>query len=171
MRFAYADPPYLGCAAKLYADHPDHAVYDTVEGHKNLIDRLAAEFPDGWALSMTSGNLHDLLPLCPRAARVMAWVKTFASWKMNVRVAYAWEPVIVYGGRKRSEARGTVRDWCAVPVTLKAGFNGAKPRPFSCWLFEVLGMEPSDEFIDLFPGSGAVGEAWASWRLQMRLFG
>ncbi len=29
MRFAYADPPYLGMGKKLYGDHPEHAVYDT----------------------------------------------------------------------------------------------------------------------------------------------
>src|SRR4051812_6052889 len=46
MRFAYADPPYLGCAVRLYGDHPDAAVYDTLEGHQELIWRLSDEFPD-----------------------------------------------------------------------------------------------------------------------------
>jgi uncharacterized protein (UPF0276 family) len=90
MKFAYADPPYFGCSVKLYGDHPDAAVYDSIDGHKALIDRLCGEFSDGLALSMTSGNLHDILPLCPKESSVMAWVKPFAAFKPNVGVAYAW---------------------------------------------------------------------------------
>lgn len=170
MRFAYADPPYLGCAVRLYGDHPDAHVYDTIEGHRALIERLVAEFPDGWALSMTSGNLRDLLPLCPREARVMAWVKPFASFKTGVTIAYAWEPLIVYGGRKRPKHLDYVRDWIAANITLQRGTKGAKPDGFCFWLFEVLGMQPSDELVDLFPGSGAVGVAWDRWKRQARLF-
>lgn len=168
MRFAYADPPYLGYAH--YYDHPETAIYDTLEAHQRLIERLRTEFSDGWALSMTSGNLHDILPLCPKEARVMAWVKPFASFKPSVRVAYAWEPVIVMGGRKRSSERDTVRDWCSVGITLKKGFTGAKPLEFCFWVFEVLGIQPGDEFVDLFLGSGAVTDAWERWSRQQRLF-
>lgn len=90
MRFAYADPPYLGLATKFYGGmHPSAADYDRIETHAALIERLQSEFADGWALSMTSGNLRDLLPLCPRGARVGAWVKPFASFKPGVGVAYA----------------------------------------------------------------------------------
>jgi hypothetical protein len=35
---------------------------------------------------------------------------------------------------------------------------------FCWWVFEFLGMTPEDEIDDLFPGSGAVGEALATWR-------
>jgi site-specific DNA-adenine methylase len=159
MKFAYADPPYLGCSVKLYGDHPEAAVYDSVEGHKALIDRLCSEFSDGWGLSMTSGNLHDILPLCPKEARVMAWVKPFAAFKPNVGVAYAWEPVIVMGGRKRTRQQDTVRDWCSVNITLKRGFTGAKPAEFTFWLMDVLNVQEGDEMHDLFPGSGAVQSA------------
>ncbi len=170
MRLAYADPPYYGYAVKFYGDlHPEAAVYDTLEGHKALIDRLCSEF-DGWALSMTSGNLRDILPLCPPDARCGAWVKPFASFKPNVTVAYAWEPVVFWGGRKRSRERGTVRDWFAEGITLKRGFTGAKPARVIHWLLEVLGAEPDDEVVDLFPGSGAVREAIDQWRAQPRLF-
>ena len=164
MKFAYADPPYYGMAAKFYGDlHPDASVYDTLEGHQALIDRLLSEFPDGWALSLTSGNLKDILPLCPRKARVAAWVKPFASFKKNVNPAYAWEPVIFMGGRKRPLTMETTRDWCAVNITLKRGFQGAKPREFCWWVFDLLGMDPEDEFQDIFPGSGAVMKAHAAW--------
>lgn len=159
MNFAIADPPYFGCSVKLYGDHPEAAVYDSLEGHKALIDRLCDEFSDGWALSMTSGNLHHILPLCPKEARVMAWVKPFAVFKPNVGVAYSWEPVIVMGGRKRTRQQATVRDWCAVNITLKRGFTGAKPAAFVFWLMDVLNAQEGDTVSDLFPGSGAVQEA------------
>jgi len=169
MRFAYADPPYYGYAVKFYGDlHPEAAVYDTLDGHKALIDRLA-EF-DGWALSMTSGNLKDILPLCPRDARVTAWVKPFASYKKGVGVAYAWEPVVVHGGRRRTLEQQTVRDWFAEGITLKRGFVGAKPARVIHWILEMLGAQPEDEVIDMFPGSGAVTEALTRWRAQPRLF-
>ena len=167
MIFAYADPPYLGCSRKHYGDHPEHGVYDTLEGHRALIQRLVDQYPDGWALSCTSGNLFDLLPLCPQGCRVGAWVKPFASFKPNVNPAYAWEPVIWFGGRKRGRNFDTTRDFCAVSITLRRGVSGAKPEAFCWWVFDLLGMEPGDEFHDLFPGSGAVRKAHTTW-LQTR---
>lgn len=47
---------------------------------------------------------------------------------------------------------------------MKRGFPGAKPEKFCFWVFEGLNLEPEDEFHDLFPGSGAVSEAWEKWR-------
>jgi hypothetical protein len=164
MRFAYADPPYLTAAARHYAKHHDEAAYyDTVEAHDALIQRLVREFPDGWALSMSSINLHTLLPLCPPDVRVMAWVKPFASFKPGVNPGYAWEPVIVRGGRKRGREKPTVRDWVAANITMKKALPGAKPRQFCMWLFEVLGAEYDDELVDLFPGTGAVTEFWGEF--------
>ncbi len=152
---------------EFYGDqHPEAADYDKPETHQKLIDRLCGEFPDGWAMSLTSTTLRDILPMCPEDVRVMAWVKPFASFKKNVRVAYCWEPVIVRGGRKRGEGMLTVRDWVAEGITLMRGFPGAKPEAFCFWLFEVLNIKRDDEFVDLFPGSGAVGRAWESWRKQ-----
>ena len=164
MKFAYADPPYLGCSKKHYGDHPDHAVYDTLEGHRALIDRMMDEFPDGWALSCTSGNLYDILPLCPVKPRIAAWVKPFAAFKVNVNPAYAWEPVIFMGGRKRGRDQDTTRDWVAANITLRKGVSGAKPPQFCWWLFDLLGMEPEDEFHDLFPGSDSVTKAHEAWK-------
>jgi hypothetical protein len=162
MRCAYADPPYLGCAGRLYGDHPDAAVYDTVEGHAALIARLSDEYPDGWALSLHVPSLPVLLPFCPDDCRILAWVKPWCSWKPGVTVAYAWEPVIVRGGRRRPRSDLTVRDWLAEPSSNRK-FPGAKPEAFSWWLFEVLGMTPDDELADLVPGSGAVTDAWERW--------
>ena len=167
MRLAIVDPPYYGHSQQFYGDlHEQASDYDTLDAHRDLIDRLG-EF-DGWALHMTSSNLHDILPLCPKDARVMAWVKPFCSWKKNVTVAYAWEPVVVWGGRKRpSEHTGheTVRDWVAANITLQRGLVGAKPAEVVWWLLEVLGAQPDDEIIDMFPGSGAVQQAIDAWRI------
>ena len=162
MRFAYADPPYIGQAKKHYAKHPDFA--GEVD-HKELIDRLSDEFPDGWALSASSPSLHVILPLCPLDVRVMAWVKPFAIYKPGVNPAYAWEPVLVRGGRKLGRDRKTVRDWVSANITLKRGLVGVKPVAFCNWLFSVLGAESGDELVDLFYGSGAVTEAWNAYTL------
>lgn len=164
MRFAYADPPYLGLAAKFYGHlHPEAAAYDDPETHRALIERMTAEY-DGWAMSLHSPSLREILPMCPRAARVMAWVKPFASFKPGVGVAYAWEPIIVWGGRRRTREQLTVRDWVAENITLKRGFTGAKPTAVVRWLLDVLNAQEGDDVVDLFPGSGAVGLALAGWR-------
>ena len=168
MRFAYADPPSLGCAAKFYGHlHPDAADYDRPETHQALIDRMCAEF-DGWALSLHTPSLKAMLGMCPDDVRVGAWVKPFASFKKNVTRAWAWEPIILWGGRKIPITQNTVRDWVEAPaiaesITLKRGFTGAKPAAVTRWIFDWLNMEPGDEFTDLFPGSGAVSSAYDAW--------
>jgi hypothetical protein len=162
LRFGYADPPYLGLAEKFYGKlHPEAAAYDKPEAHAQLIGRLCDEFGDGWAMSLHAPALRQILPMCPADVRVMAWVKPFAAFKVGVGVAYAWEPVIVRGGRRRTREQATVRDWCAVPITLRRGFVGAKPEGFCEWLCEVLNVQEGDELVDVFPGSGACGRAFA----------
>ena len=160
VRFVYADPPYLGYG-RLYTDnHPDSLVWDDPETHRRLIERLSDEWPDGWVLSLVSSNLHDILPMCPRDARIGAWVKPFASFKPGVPVAHAWEPVIFRGGRRRGRNEPTTRDWVACNITLQRGLVGAKPRGFCHWVFDLLGAERGDTLDDLFPGTGAVTAAW-----------
>lgn len=156
MRAAYADPPYPGCA-HLY---PEKTEVD----HAELIARLESEF-DGWLLHTTSTALQDILPLCPRGVRVMAWVKPFAAFKRNVSVAYAWEPVIVKAVRKPVvRGRLVMRDWISESITLKKGLVGAKPPAVCQWAFEMLGLEAGDDLVDLYPGTGAVGRAWQDWQ-------
>ena len=169
MRFAYADPPYLGQGVKHYGDlHADAADCDTVEWHAALIDRLCSEFPDGWALSLHTPSLKTMLNLCPDDVRVGAWVKPFAAYKPNVTRAYAWEPIILRGGRHIPRTEPTVRDFIeapavAEPIAMKKGFPGAKPAKVCWWIFDWLNMEAGDDLVDLFPGSGAVGEAYRTW--------
>lgn len=170
MKFAYADPPYLGLAAKFYADqHPDATAYDRIETHAALVKRLCADFPDGWAMSLQSKALRAILPLCPEDVRVMAWVKTWASFKPGVSPAYVWEPVILRGGRKHDRSTPTVRDWMACPATSGRGFRGAKPDALAWWIFRALGARRGDEMHDLFPGSGAIGRAWEAYVAQGEL--
>jgi hypothetical protein len=169
MRFCYADPPYPGQAARHYGDHPDFA--GEVE-HGALIARLLLEYPDGWALSTNSVSLEHVITRLNANGlyqhrgdyRICAWVKPFASFKPGVNPAYAWEPVILRGGRKRTREQPTVRDWVSANITLGKGLSGAKPIEFCFWLFSVLGMEAGDELADLFPGTGAVTEAWEQYQ-------
>jgi hypothetical protein len=160
LRMAYADPPYPGQSAKHYSDHPDYA--GEVD-HPALIERLIRDYPDGWALSTSTPALRDLLPLCPPEVRVMAWFKPFAAFKRNVRVAYAWEPILVKVAERLPDARPT-RDWVSEPITMRRGFTGAKPEKVCLWLFEAMGLRPCDALDDLFPGSGAVADAWDYFR-------
>lgn len=167
MRFAYADPPYPGMS-DFYKNHPDYA--GEVD-HSVLMGQCEYEF-DGAIVHTASTTLAHVLHETPNPHlwRIMAWVKPFAAFKKNVTVAYAWEPVLVKAVRK-PEITGRIvsRDWIAEPMTMQRGLVGAKPEAVCMWLFEVAGLSPDDEFVDLFPGSGAVTRAWEKWRSQMRL--
>lgn len=168
MRVGYADPPYIGCA-HLYKDHPDYA--GEVD-HAALIERLQSDY-DGWILhaSATANSMATLGPLVEKSgARWMTWVKGFAAFKRNVSVAYAWEPVIVKAARKPVVSKRLVmRDWIECPITLKRGLTGAKPEAVCHWAFEMVGARPDDDLDDMFPGTGAVSQAWRTWRLKFAL--
>ena len=166
LRMAYADPPYLGCGTKHYgALHDQAAEYDDPLSHQRLIQRLCDEF-DSWALSLHEPSLRQVLVMCPTDVRVGVWCKPFAAFKKNVTRAWTWEPVIFrfHADRARSVENDTWRDHLAEPIAMRKGFPGAKPARFCYWLFEGLNIQPQDEFCDLFPGSGAVGEAFEKWR-------
>ena len=169
MKLGYADPPYIGLA-HLYKDHPDYA--GEVD-HVALIERLEAEY-DGWVLhaAATAKSMAVLAPLVEKVpgARWMTWVKGFAAFKRNVPVAYAWEPVIVKPARKPVVSKRLVmRDWIECSITLKRGLTGAKPEAVCHWAFEMLGARPEDDLHDMFPGTGAVSEAWRTWQGKFTL--
>lgn len=165
MRIAYADPPYPGCA-HLYKNHPDYA--GEVD-HADLARRLETEF-DGYVLHTASTTLDQIQALLtPKTYRTMAWVKTFAAFKRNVSVAYAWEPVLVKACRKPVVTKRVVmRDWIACPITLRKGLTGAKPEPVVRWAFEMVGAALGDELVDLYPGTGIVGRTWEEWCNERR---
>ena len=168
MKIAYADPPYIGQAKRHY-EMPE-------VDHYALIKRLQEDFPDGWALSCSSNSLGEILGYCEAFKvrwRIGAWVKPFHAFKRGVRPAYAWEPVIYTGGRNppwhphppplKNGKATTPKDWVSVSITLKKGLVGAKPEAFSFWLFELMGMQPTDKLVDIFIGTGAVTDAWLKW--------
>jgi len=163
-RIGYADPPYIGCA-HLYKDHPDYA--GEVD-HAELIERLEGEF-DGWVLhaAATPRSYAVIIPLIEKieGVRICQWVKSFAAYKRNVSVAYASEPVFIKAARKPVVSkRQVMRDWIAEPITLRRGLTGAKPEKVCHWAFELVGARPEDDLADLYPGTGAVTEAWRTWR-------
>lgn len=173
MRFAYADPPYLGQCRQYDHFHGDDGLcWDDLETHRQLIERLTLEYPDGWALSASSPSLPTILPLCPEGIRIAAWIKTFCAFKRGVRPAYAWEPVIFYGGRNpgmgfkhapppKGGKQTTPKDFLAAPITLKKGLTGAKPEAFCAWVLDLLNVQPGDEVVDLYPGTGVMGRVAA----------
>jgi hypothetical protein len=168
MRFAYADPPYIGMAKKHYAHDPQCAEVN----HAELVERLRDEFPDGWALSCSSVSLEEILHITrrvlgPKQVRIGAWVKPFHVFKKGVRPAYAWEPIVFRGGRNAKHpppVKGgkatTPRDWVSANITLRRGLVGAKPELVCFWLFDILGARPCDTLSDLYPGTGGVLRAW-----------
>lgn len=177
MNLGYADPPYIGCA-HLYRDHADYA--GEVD-HAALIRRLQSDF-DGWVLhaSATPNSMAVLGPLVEKTgARWCSWRKGFAAFKKNVPVAYAWEPVIIKAARKPVVSKRLVmRDWIETvdveddvkaSITLRRGLTGAKPESVCHWVFELLGARPEDDLVDLFPGTGAVGKAWVTWKGKFTL--
>lgn len=164
-RLAYADPPYYGQAARY--DHPDAARWDRASEHVELMHKLEREY-DGWALSASAPSLRHLLADAPERARVAAWVKPFAAYKANVRIAYAWEPVIFAPARDRSADGAPVgRDFLAQPITLRRGLAGAKPERFCRWVLDLLGYVQGDDVTDLFPGTGVMGRVLAQGALEL----
>ena len=164
MIFAYADPPYIGQAKRHYSSDPLCAEVD----HADLIERLCLKFSDGWALSASSPSLGLILPLCPTGYRIAVWCKSFCAFKRNVRPAYAWEPVIFWGGRnpmnghraiipEKDGQQTTPKDFIVEPITLQKGLVGAKPEKVCRWILSLLNVQVGDTVIDLFPGTGIMG--------------
>jgi hypothetical protein len=123
---------------------------------------------DGWALSCSTPSLRELNHAAPERARVAAWVKPFAAYKANVRIAYAWEPVIFAPGRDHSADGAPVgRDFLAEPITLQRGLVGAKSERFCRWVLDLLGYVQGDELTDLFPGTGIMGRVLAQGQLAL----
>jgi hypothetical protein len=188
VRVAYADPPYPGQSKRHYGDHPDYA--GEVD-HAALIAQLEADFSDGWALSTSVPGLKLLLPLCPEGepskkrawggsvklgtgVRVGAWLRSAGSPFPPSRVMWTWEPVIFRTPHWRQRhPHDFIRDSLVASQPhrfLGNEITGQKPVAFCHWIFDVLGLGPDDEFVDLFPGSGAVGREWEAWRRQLTIY-
>lgn len=157
MKFAYADPPYFKMGKKLYGDlHPEAGKWDTQEAHLDLMNELIVNY-DGFAYSSNPRDLHWILPEFPEL-RVCAWVKTFHQIRPTT-VQYAWEIVLLHGGRKDNKRKPMVRDWFQGNATRKKGLAGAKSLEFNTWILELLNYKKGDELHDLFAGTGGMAEA------------
>jgi len=154
MKFAYADPPYPGQAKRLYGDHPDYA---GEVNHAELIEHLVRDYPDGWALSTSALALPDVLTMCPTGVRIAAWHKNNAPpIRTTGRWIWAWEPLIVAGGRQKRYETPDVYD--AISCRQPQSFPGMKSPVFTRWMLALLGATPADTIDDLFGGSGLVAE-------------
>ncbi|MDO9381871.1 MAG: hypothetical protein Q7T86_03315 [Hyphomicrobiaceae bacterium] len=172
MKFAFADPPYLGRAEYYRAHHADAMIWDDPETHRSLIARLQAEYPDGWVLCLQERSLRTILPMCPTDARTAAWITDRARYAGRaVAVRRHFEPVIFWRGRggpnraadfvftgQEPMPAGTQR-YAMNKSAIRAGeaFLGRKPAAFCRWVLDLLGYERGDQVDDLFPGTGAMG--------------
>jgi hypothetical protein len=149
----------LGNGKRRYKPFHDQAdQYDHKQAHLELVAKLVDEYPDGWALSCNPKDLQWLLPAMPEDVRVCAWTKTFHQIRVNVSVQYAWEPVIMRGGRDQRHRRPMTRDWCSGTIAMRKGLPGAKPTYFFQWVIAMLGYEEGDTIDDLFPGTYGLQE-------------
>ena len=169
VRLAYADPPYLGCCGLYGHRHEEpYGCWDDVECHVGLARDLSREY-DGWALSVSTPSLAALLgPVdsMQEGVRIASWVKPFASYKPNVRIAYTWEPVLFVPGRDSSKDGAPVgRDHLSERIALQKGLTGAKPEKFCRWIADLLGYVEGDELVDIFPGTGIMERTLAQGRL------
>jgi len=175
-RAAYADPPYPGLA-HYYEGQGIAEEVDYVE----LCAKLDAEY-DAWAVSLHTPALRKVLHLLPEKVRVGAWCKPWTPFKRSMRVQYTWEPVLFWTPRNETPKAGddwsdadAPRDFCiecsVMKTTIVNGtkFKGVKPLGFCLWVFAVLGVKPGESFTDVFPGSGAVTEAWRQYCASPRL--
>jgi hypothetical protein len=179
MKFAIADPPYLGRANRWYGDgcgmgkgtgradsHPEAKKWDKPETHINLVHELEANY-DGWAIALTVHSLSTYMQVIKtdsrNGIRVLSWVKPIAV-PSGSRVATSWEPVIIRipKSRKGWKAGKGVKDYLiANPKNI--GFIGAKPKEWTHWVLDAMGATKDDVIVDLFNGSGAVSKAIESW--------
>lgn len=174
MRFAYADPPYLGQCAKYGHRHEaPYGCWNDPETHRLLIRNLRDQYGDGWALSASEPSQETMYRLFSEELgtarmRMSPWVKPFAIYKPNVNPAYAWEPVFWTGGRNFERYDPTVRNFHVEGVTLKKKIPGAKPPRFSLFILSQLGVDfaAGDGIDDLFPGSHGVTVAFAQRKLH-----
>lgn len=184
IKIAYADPPYIGQARR----HYDCEEIDHVKLIRRLYTEfpdgwaLSCSTPSLRTILNICHGIHCEIDKWQHLdVRVAAWVKSFGAFKKGVRPAYMWEPVIFRGGRnpsngfshappERNGKQNTPKDFfiseiespaIKEPITLKKGLVGAKPEAVCRWILELLNVQPGDEVIDLFPGTGIMGEVAA----------
>lgn len=167
MRFAYADPPYYMQGKKKYEPfHDDVDIWDQKQTHIDLVARLYDEYPDGWALSCNPQDVLWLAPHLMADTRICAWTKSFHQIRPTT-VQYAWEAVLLHGGRRVYKRKPMVRDWLSCPISMQKGLPGAKPDLFNIWVLQLLNYQKGDELIDLFPGTSSMSRAIEIYEIQL----
>ena len=157
MTFAYADPPYFGMGKKMYGDkHPEAHIWDTQEAHVDLLEKLAREYPDGWAYCTNPKELYWQLPHCPEGTRIAAWVKTWHQIRPTT-TQFAWEAVL-WCSQRKDPKRPMVRDWVSGVTARQRGLQGAKPSYFNRWILDLLAYREGDVVVDLFPGTDGMAD-------------
>lgn len=199
MKLAIADPPYppkltarydrgeepriipRSRAQRWYGDgtrpagerpadhHADAADWDDDATHRALLERLMDEF-DSWVIA-TSKDRLDAYGRLPIGHELMFWRKPTAMRGSN-RIMHTTELVIVYNHHTRrarhSGGHGQVDD--VLVENAPQGFAGAKPERWTHWVLDAMSYDPDhDTVADLFPGSGRVAAAIATYGAQPTL--
>ena len=183
LKFAIADPPYLGRAERYYGptgcgdghkkgqadNHNEASIWDDPMTHIALVKQLEENF-DGWAIALTVHSLSTYLKIIDtdsrNGIRVCVWNKPNAVTSGS-RIQNVWEPVIVKVPKDRRGYKigQKVTDvlTCSPP---KVGFKGAKPHQWTHWVCDLMGVQAEDSVTDLFVGSGMVTAALQQQRLD-----
>lgn len=161
--FAYADPPYPGCAKRYYKmPEVDHAA---------LALELDATYPDGWALSTSAAAAPDVCRQIPGPLRLAIWCRACRRPR-RFGPHNAFEVLLIRGGRPRhhdpKSPASDVLTWSGRQHTHPKALVGMKPAAFCEWMFHLLGAVQGDTLTDIFTGSGAVARAWDQFQNPVR---
>jgi hypothetical protein len=177
MKFAIADPPYLGRSVRYYGaggrggknkkqadNHPEAHIWDYAETHKQLAQQLLKEY-DGFSIAMSVHSLSTYLEVLETESengiRVGVWHRPNAV-PSGSRITNNWEPVVfkIPTSRKGRFTAAHTSDVLTCNVKHN-GFTGSKPKDWVHWVIQVMGVAEGDTVDDLFHGSGAVAQALA----------
>ena len=186
LKYAIADPPYLGRAVRYYGEggrggrnrkqadnHPEAFIWDKPETHKELAKNLLENY-DGFAIALSVHSLSTYLDVLETESengiRVGVWHRPNAV-PSGSRIFNNWEPVIfkIPKCRKGRFSGPHISDVLTCNI-VKNGFIGSKPKDWVFWCLDVLGATENDLVDDLFHGSGAVAEALTVQRLPINEF-
>lgn len=174
LRFAIADPPYLGRARRWYGvegrgagagrhradEHPDAGEWDDPERHRTLVADLMSSGYDGWAIAAAPMSLPIYYPVLPDGARTLIWRRRNAQPSAH-RIRWSWEAVLVLTPptRRKHGTGFAIDDVLDAPIE-RRGFVGAKPPAWTRWVVDAMGVDLEvDQVDDVFAGSGAVRAA------------